>query len=508
MSKIISQGSEYKTKIKKGIDTVYELVSGTLGPYGYGVALDRGFSVPLIADDGVSIVRAIELDDDIERQGMAMIKEVASKTNEQAGDGTTTSIVLAHSLITEGLKYSENPIEIRRLLEKAKNKVVDELKKIAKPIKTDKEILEIATISAGSEELGQQIAMVFKSVGKDGIVSVEEGKLPDTQVSTVDGYEVERGFISPYMQNKENKAEFSKTRVMVIGEKLSSVAELLPILNKLIEKGIREFVIFCPDMDIAIVNMLLLNKQQGIFNCLAVKADSQKNEILEDIALVTGAKLISKSAGFKLEDIKIDDLGEAERITSSKDKTIIINGKGKVKDKITELKFQLISNKNENEYDLIEQRIGRLKNNIAVISVGARTETEMRDKYLKTEDAVNSVKSALEEGIVEGGGMTLYKISKMLDDKDIGERIMKAALHSPIKKIIENCGQDYADIMMAMPKGMGYNAQNNSYVDMLKEGIIDPVKVERCCLENAVSFAGTFLTSKACIATKTEKKDE
>lgn len=507
--KIITQGNEYKIKIKKGFDLVYDLISGTLGSSGYSVVLDRGFGVPLTADDGVSIARQIEVEDEIENQGVAMIREVAQKTNEQAGDGTTTSIVLAHALVEEGLKYSENPMLIRQLLEKAKNKVVEELKKVAKPLKTDKEILEVATLSANSEELGQQIATVFKAVGREGIVSVEEGKLPETQISTVDGYEVERGYLSAYMKNKEDRAEYTKPKVLVVGDKISSPGEIVAILNEMIAKGIREFVIFCPDIDIGVVNMLLVNRQQGIFNCLVVKASSQNNEVLEDIALVTGATFISKEVGLTLESIKVDNLGEAEKITATKDKTIIINGKGKVKEKVRELKVQLLITKNENEYDLIEKRIGRLTNSIAQISVGARTETEMRDKYLKVEDAVNSVKSALEEGIVEGGGMALYRISKTLSDKDLGERIMKVALHAPLKKIIENSNRDYTDILLNMPKDMGYDAKNDIYVDMFKAGIVDPVKVERCSIENAVSFAGTFLTSKAAIAIKQEKpKDE
>lgn len=503
--KTISTNEEFKIKIKKGVDLVASIVGDTIGPFGKNAIVDRGFGVPTITNDGVTIARAIEVEDDIERQGVELIKEVAIKTNEMAGDGTTTSIVLAHSILTEGQKYSENPMEIRRSLEKARNKVIDKLKEVSKPIKTNKQLLELAIVSTESQEMGEDIATTFNSIGWDGSITVEESKLPDTQIEIVEGYEVQRGYASAYMANETGKAEFSKPKVLVIGEKLSNVLEIMPILNKLIGK---EFVIFAKDMDSQFINTLLINRQQGVFKCLGIKADSQNDEILQDIALVTGSKFISKANGFKLEDISLEDMGSAEKITANKDKTIILRGIGKTDAKIKELKASLLLTKNENDYDLIEKRIARLNNSVAVISVGAKTEAEMRDKYFKFEDGVNAVKSGIEEGIVEGGGITLYRISQELDDKDIGERILKQALHAPLKKIIENCGRDYTDIVKNLPEGKGYDAKTDEYVDMWKQGIIDPTKVERCCIENATSFAMTLLTSRCAIANKTEKDEE
>ena len=500
MAKVVAFGEDFNKKVRAGMDMVHKAVSMTLGPKGFNVVLDRGFSVPIVTNDGVSIARAMESDDDVERQGVELIKEVALKTNEMAGDGTTTSIVLAHALVEEGEKCVENPMEIRRGLEKASVKVVDALKKMSRPIKNRKELLNLAVISSESEEIGNIIVDTIDAIGKEGVISVEESKGTNIETKIVEGYELAKGFASPYMQTKEGKAEYTNVPVFVIGRKLSTITELLPFFQK-ISKVTKELVIFCVDIDPSVINQLIFNKQQGFFNTLVVKAHSQNNEILEDVALVTGATFIADEGGFNLDELDESCLGKAEKISSTKDKTVILKGKGsKVKAKVRELKAQLPSVKNDNEYDLIETRIGRLSNSIAVISVGAKTESEMRYLYYKIEDAVSAVKSALEEGVVPGGGMTLYKLSQILSDKEVGERILKRALKYPLKKIIENCGKDYEDIVMSMPKGKGYDGKNDVYVDMIQAGIIDPTKVERCCIENAVSFAGTFLTSKAVVA--------
>lgn len=506
--KQIVTGAEHKAKIMKGIDLVYDLVSSTLGPGGSSSILDRGFSVPIVTTDGVSVARAIDVADDVERQGVELIREVASKTNEAAGDGTTTAITLSHALVTEGLKYSENPKKIKKALDKAKIKVIEELKKLSKPLKTDKEILQVATISSESAEIGKIITDVFSAVGKDGKINVEESKLQDIESKIVEGYEVEKGYVSAFMVNKGNKAEYKNVKVLVIGDKLSTISELLPFLEK-ISSGIKELVIFCTEIDPAVINTFVYNKQTGMFNTLVVKCASQKNEVLEDVALVTGAAFISKEAGYKFEDLTADILGKAERIVATKDKTIILNGAGSPKNAISELKKQLSTITSDNEYDMVEKRIARLKGNVAVISVGAKTEGEMQYLYYKVEDAVNATKSAIEEGIVEGGGMALYRVAKKLSNTDLGERIMKKALHAPLRKLIENAGLDYTDILLDMPKGLGFNVDTEAYVDMIKTGIIDPAKVVRCCVENAVSFAGNFLISKSTIAhVKTPPKEE
>lgn len=500
--KIIAQNTEFSSKLRKGMKLVYDLVSSTLGPKGYNAVLDRGFSVPVITNDGVSIARSIEVEDDIERQGVELIKEVALKTNEQAGDGTTTSIVLAHALIEEGAKCAENPMEIKRSLDKACYKVIEELKKVSRPIKDKKELLNLAIVTSESEEIGRIISDTIEAIGKEGVISVEESKGTEIETKIVEGYEVEKGYASVHMTNKGDKAEYENVPVLVVGEKIGTIAEWLPFFQK-ISKKTRELVLFCVDMEGSVINQFVFNKQNGVFNTLVVKAHSQKNEILEDIALVTGATFLSREAGFNFEEIDESVLGNAKKIVATKDKTVIYGGSGNVKDKVKELKFTLPNITDDNEYDLVEQRIGRLTNAIAVISVGARTESEMRYLYYKIEDAVNAVKSAIEEGIVEGGGMTLYKLAEKLSDKEIGERILKRALKAPLKKIVENAGKEYDEVVKLIGE-KGYDAKNDEYVDMIKAGIIDPTKVQRCAIENSISFAGTFLTSRSVVALKRE----
>lgn len=506
--KVISRGTEDRDKMIRTIDLVEGLVCDTLGPGGAPVTLDRAFSVPRVTADGISVARAIEVEGDIERQTVNLMCEAGAKTNEEAGDSTTTTISLCHSITKEGLRYSENPKKILKSIHQAKIKVIEELKKMARPVKRTKELLQIATISSESEEIAKIITDTFEAVGKDGKITVEESKLPNTEVNIVEGYEVEKGFVSGFMRNKGNKAEYTNVRVLVIGDKLSTIAELLPFLEK-ISATTKELVIFCTEIDPAVINTFVYNRQTGMFHTLVVKCNSQKNEVLEDVALVTGATFISKEAGYKLEELGMEHLGKAEKVIATEKKTIILNGAGSVKKKVKELRDSLKSIISDNEYDMVEKRIARLNGNVAVISVGAKTEGEMQGLYDKVEDAVNATKSALEEGIVEGGGMALYRVSQRLTGASIGEKIMKKAILSPFKRIIDNIGLDYADILVNMPKGKGFDAENECYVDMIKSGIIDPVKAMRCSIENAVSFAGTRLTSKSTIAVvKTPPKDE
>lgn len=500
--KVIAENAQHKEKIMSGINLVARLVGSTLGPNGKNLILDRGFSVPIITNDGVSVAQSIEVKDDVERLGVELIKEVGKKTNELVGDATTTSIVLAHAVLEEGLKYSENPMDIKYSLDAAGIKAVAELKKMARPLKGN-EILKVATISAESELIGQIITDTIEAIGKDGVISVEESNLPDIESKIVEGYEIEKGYVTPFMANKGAKAEFKSPHVLVVGSKIASITELLPFLQK-ISTSMKELVIFCPEIENEVVNQFIFNKQQGIFNALIVKVASQKNEILEDVAIVTGAKFVSKESGYKLEDMDEKVLGKADRITATKDKTIILNGAGNVKSVVKTLKEELKAIANDNEYDLVEKRIARLGGGVAVISVGAKTEAEMRYLYYKVEDAVNATKAALEEGIVEGGGMALYRVSKKLGDTTIGERILSKALRAPLRKIIENGGGDYTEIILEMPKGMGYNAKTSEYVDMLKDGVIDPVKAERVAIENAVSFAGGVITTISTVALQRE----
>jgi chaperonin GroEL len=506
--KILSNGIEDRQKMIKVMDLVEEYVCCTLGPGGGAVTLDRAFSVPRVTTDGVSVAKALEVNDDIERQTLNLMCEAAAKTNEEAGDATTTTIKLCHAIPTEAFKYSDNPKKINKSIEKAKVKIIGELRKIAKPIRTSKEIFQVALVSSESDEIAHIITDTFQAVGKDGKITVEESKLPSTEVKLVEGYEVEKGYVHPFMCNKGNKSEFRNVRTLVIGEKLSTIAELLPFLEKA-SATIKELVIFCTEIDPAVLNTFAYNKQTGMFNALVVKCPSQKNEVLEDVALVTGATFISKDAGYKLEELTMEHLGKAEKIISTSGKTIILNGSGSVKSTVKQLKQQLGSITNDNDYDMVEKRIARLQGNVAVISVGSKTEGETQGLYDKVEDAVNAVKSALEEGIVEGGGMALYRVSQKLSSTDIGERIMKKAILSPFIRIIDNIGLNYADILVNMPKGKGFDAENECYVDMIKSGIIDPVKATRCSIENAVSFAKGRLINKGTIAVvKTPPKSD
>lgn len=500
--KTIAENKQSYEGVRRGIDRVFRLVSSTLGPKGRNSILDKGYSSPKITNDGVSIARDIEVEDDIERMGVELMKDVATRTNEEAGDGTTTSIVLAHSIVEECEKYSENPMIIRESLEKETEKVVNLLKKMGKPIKKDKELLQLAIVSSESEQVGNLIAQTFKAIGPKGVITVEQSKIPEIESKIVEGYEIEKGFASPFFAtNKDmNKAEHENVKVLVIGENIDNLPELAAYLEKIIGKGIKQLVIFCTEADSAIVNTLIANKQNGFFKSLVVKVASQKNEILQDVCLLTGAEMISREAGKDLSKVDEKVLGYANKIISTVSKTIVIASSILVKNKVRLLEKELKTCKNDNEYDLIEKRIARLSGGVAIISVGAPMEADSKYLYDKVEDAVNAVKSALEEGIVPGGGMTLYNIAKGLSEDTIGEKILKEALKAPLKKIIDNAGRDYTDIIIGMPKGKGYNAKNNTYVDMLKVGIIDPLKVERCSIENAVSFAKTFITSGSTIA--------
>ena len=502
MKKILSGKASFEANMK-GINAVADIVKATLGPKGKNAMIDKGYGAPVITNDGVSIAHEIQLEDENENQAAESIKEVALKTNESCGDGTTTSIVLAQALVHEGLKYPDNAMEIKDSLNKAVIKAVDELKKLSRPIKTNEDLLNVATISSESKEIGSIITSIFKTIGKEGVITVEDSQAPYIETEIVEGYQVEKGFATPYMINAPaNRAEYQNVKTFCFAGKIQTVSEIMPFLEKVAQSH-KEMVIFCDDIDLTVLSMLVQSRQKGSFNSLVVKCASQRNEILEDIATITGARLVSRETD-KLETLDEKCLGTARSVGSNYGKTVIIGGKGKTASKIKYLKNILKQIKNENEYDLIEKRIARLKGGVAVIKVGAKTESEAKYLKLKIEDAVNATKSALEEGIVEGGGMTLRKIAEKIGQETVGEKILSAALKYPLKIIIENAGKDYVDILLKLPKGKGYDAKTDTYVDMIKNGIIDPTKVERCSIENSVSFAGIFLTTMANIANKKE----
>lgn len=478
----------------RGMTIVHDLVAPTLGPNGENVVLDRGFNVPIISNDGVLIAQSVQVPDDTERQGVELMKGMAKKTNEQAGDGTTTSVILAHALISEGMKY-ENPMEVKRSLEKASIKVVEAIKELAKPVKTHKEILQLATISAESEDIGNMIADIFKVIGNEGVISVEQSQKRETEVQIADGYMVEKG----YVNNMMGVADAKDAKILVVGERISTTQELLPFLNKCIAENIRQIVLFCPDMEPGVLNDIALNWEKKIIQVLVIKANTQNQEVLKDIAIITGADYVSRDTGMKLEEVGVTAMGKATKVVIGKTQTKIIGGKGKTKETIEQLKASLPTITDDNEYDMVEKRIARLGKEYALISVGGKTEEAMQYAFYKMEDAVNATKAGIEEGIVEGGGMSLYRISETLGDT-VGERILKRALKLPLKKIIENGREDYTEVLVNMPKDKGYNAKTGEYVDLVKAGVIDPAKVERCAVENSVSLASTFLTAHASVS--------
>lgn len=486
----------------KGMSIVHDYVSRTLGPNGENVVLDRGFNAPIITNDGVSISEAIEVEDFTQKQGVDLFKHMAKKQREQAGDGTTSTIVLAHALIEEGMKY-ENPMEIKRSLEKAGAKVVHELKKLAKPVKTDKEILQVATIATESEEYGQMILDVIKAIGRDGVISVEQSQGRETEVKIAEGYVVEKG----YSNIATGLAQFKNPKILVIGEKITSIHDLAPLFDKAMQAGIRQLALFCVEIDPEVMTHIARLWESNTLRVLVIKANTQNQEILHDVAIITGAHYIAMDSGTHMANAEVSMLGNAKRITSDSKQTQIIDGVGSTNEKVAELKAELSTTTDPNTFDLIEKRIARLKHEVGVISVGAATEEAMQYLYYKLLNGVNSTKASIEEGIVEGGGMTLYRIAEKLGNT-IGEKIMKRALKMPLRKIIENGKGDYTEILLNMPKDKGYNAKSGVYEDLHKSGVIDPVKVERCAIENSVSLASTFLTVHGSVALVRELKSE
>ena len=477
-----------KEKVFEGMTIVHDAVASTIGPNGENWILDRGFSAPILTNDGVSICEAIEVEDFTQKQGVDLYKFMAKKQREQAGDGTSTVVVLTHGMIQEGMKY-DNKMEVKRSLEKAGVKVVEELKKLAKPVKADKEILQVATIATESEEYGQMILDIIKAIGRDGVISVEQSQGRETEVKIAEGYQVEKG----YSNVATGIANFKNPKILVVGEKIQSIHDLAPLFDKAMQAGIRQLALFCVDLDEEVKTHIARLWESNTLRVLVIKCATQNQEVLHDIAIISGAEYIAQEAGISLPNATPEMLGEAKKITSDAKQTQIRDGKGKVAKKVKELQEELAKETDPNTYDLIEKRIARLKHEVGVINVGAATEESMQYLYYKLLNGVNSTKASIEEGIVPGGGYTLYKISETLGDT-VGEKIMKRALRMPLRKIIENGGEDYTEVLLKMPEGKGYNAKTGQYVDLLKDGVLDPCKVTRCAIENSVSLASTFIT--------------
>lgn len=533
MSKIILYNENARKSLKKGIDVVADAVKITLGPRGRNVVLDKGYGAPTITNDGVSIARDIALKDKFENMGAEIIKEVATKTNEIAGDGTTTSVVLMQAIIAEGMKHTTmgvNAMSIKSGIESAGKDIVTALSSIAKPIKTDEEIRQVANISAESLELGTIIADTIKKVGKDGVVTVEESQTIGLESEVTEGIAFDKGYISPYMitNTERMESEYNDPAILVTDKKISSIKEVLPLLEKLAQSGKKDLVIIAEDVDGEALSTFIVNRLRGTFNVLAIKAPGygdKKKEILGDIAVTIGAQIISEDVGIKFENADISMLGKARKVISKKDNTVIVGGKGKkteIEEKITQLKAQKASMDSKFEKEKIDERIAKLSGGIAVIRVGAATETEMKYLKLKIEDAVNATKAAIEEGIVAGGGVALIKASQKVFESlankkhpskefELGYAIVLKAMEAPLKQIAMNAGKDDGSVIIEKVKtgkgNAGYDALKDEMVlDMITSGIVDPVKVTRLGVLNACSAAAILLTTEVAIAE--EAKEE
>jgi chaperonin GroEL len=528
MPKQIKYSEEARKKLKIGVDKLANAVTVTLGPKGRNVVLDKGFGAPTITNDGVSIAKEIELEDKIENLGAEIVKEVAEKTNDVAGDGTTTAVLLAQSIITEGLKNvtaGSNPLAIKRGLDKGFEAVVAHLKKISKPVSTKEEISQVATISAENQEIGNLIAEVMEEVGKDGVVTVEESKTFGLQKEIVKGLQFDRGYISPYMiTNVERmEAELEDPYILITDKKISSLQEILPVLEKVAQTGRKELVIIAEEVEGDALATLVVNKLRGTFNALAVKAPGfgdRRKEMLQDIAVVTGGVVISEEVGLKLENIKMEQLGSARKVVSTKENTTIIEGKGKKEDieaRIKQIKKEIAETESEFDKEKLQERLAKLVGGVAVIKVGAATEVEQKARQHKTEDALSATRAAIEEGIVPGGGVALLRCQEALEkvkvegEEKIGLEILKRALEEPLRKIAQNAGIDGAVAVAEVKKrgtNEGFNAQTMEYQDLVKAGIIDPTKVVRTALQNAVSAASMLLTTETVVAEKPEEKEK
>ena len=525
MAKEVIYGEDVKKRLKKGVDTVANAVKVTLGPRGRNVIIDKGYGGPMITNDGVTIAKEITLKDKFENMGAEIIKEVANKTNELAGDGTTTATILTQALLTEGLKHTTmgvNAMAVRHGMEKASEDVVKALHEMAVQISTTEEVKQVATISAESEEIGSKIAETIEKVGKDGVVTVEESQSFGIETEFTEGMEFDRGYVSPYMitNTERMEAEYKNALILITDKKISSAQQILPLLEKVAQTGKKELVIIADDVDGEALATFVVNKLRGGFSVLAVKTPGygdRKKEILQDIAIMTGGQVITEEVGLKLELTELDALGKAGRVVATKDKTIIVSGEGKkeaITARVDALRAQLAQTDSKFDKEKLEERIAKLSGGVAVIKVGAATETEMKYLKLKIEDAVNATKAAIEEGIVPGGGTSLTRAAAVVEgrvnkdlnrDELIGYRIVLKALEEPLKQLANNVGRDDGAVVVQKVKerggNFGYDAAKAEYVDdMIKAGIIDPVKVERAGVQHSVSAVGILLTSEVAIA--------
>ena len=536
MAKKIVFNTEARDALKRGVDAVANAVKVTLGPKGRNVVLEKSYGSPTITNDGVTIAKEIELPDRIENLGAEIVKEVASKTNDVAGDGTTTASLLAQAIVTEGLKNiaaGANPMGLKRGIEKATAAIVEYLAKLAIPVGEKKEdIAQVATISAKDPDIGDKIAEVIHKVGKDGVVTVEESQTFGISYEVVEGLQFDRGYISPYMITNPERMEavYEDVDILITDKKITSIQEILPILEKIAQKGKKELVIISEDLEGDALTTLVVNKIRGTFHALAVKAPGygdRREEMLEDIAVVTGGKVISEKAGLKLDKAELSMLGHARKVISAKENTTIVDGRGSKEDiekRAKQVKALIEKTDSDYEREKLEERLAKLSGGVAVIRVGAATEVEQKEKQHRIEDAISATKAAIEEGIVPGGGVALARAAKVLDEmlskRDIrgperdevtGIEIMRQAITKPLWQIAENAGVSgavvVAEVMKSQENNFGYNAGAGRYEDLIKAGIVDPKKVTRFALQNSASASAMLLTTEAVVA-ELPKKDE
>ncbi len=520
-----------RRRLKEGMDVVANAVSATLGPKGRNVAVDRKFGSPTITHDGVSVAKEIELEDPFANMGAQLLKEAAQKTNDIAGDGTTTSTVLAHAIVNEGLKALAagfNPMLLKHGIEQATEEVVKSLKKMATKIDTRDEIASVATNSAADTEIGNLIADVMDKVGKDGVITVEESKSMQFETEFVEGMQFDRGYISPYFitDTEHMEAVIADAYILINEKKISAAQDIVPILEKLVQLGKRELVIIAEDIDGEALATLVLNKLRGMLNVLAVKAPGfgdRRKAMLQDIAALTGGTVISEETGRKLETTTVQDLGRAEKVTADKENTTLIGGKGKkgeIEGRIKEIRVEIDKSTSDYDKEKLQERLAKLSGGVAIIRVGAATETEMKEKKHRVEDALSAARAAVEEGIVPGGEISLINAADALDkvkgdteEAQVGINIVKKALEAPIRKLSDNAGKDGSVIIDGVRrkakelknKNIGYNVLTDQFTDMIKDGVIDPVKVVRGALENAASIASMILTTEVLITDMPEK---
>ena len=526
MAKQIKFGEDARKSLLEGVNKLADTVKVTLGPKGRNVVLDKSFGAPLITNDGVTIAKDIELEDKFENMGARLVKEVSEKTNDVAGDGTTTATVLAQSMIKEGVKNvaaGADPMAMKRGIDKAVNSAVEELKKISVPVNGKEDIARVASISANNDEVGELIAEAMEKVSKDGVITIEESKTSNTELNVVEGMQFDKGYVSPYMVTDTEKMEavVDNPYILITDKKISNIQEILPLLENLMQQS-GKLVIICDDIEGEALSTLVLNKLRGVLNVVAVKAPGfgdKRKAMLQDIAILTGGEVITSDLGLELKDTQIEQLGRARQVKVQKENTIIVDGTGdkqQIADRVGQIKAQINETKSEYDKEGLQERLAKMAGGVAVIEVGAATETEMKDKKLRIEDALSATKAAVEEGIVAGGGTALINVApavektvnELIGGEKLGATIVLKALEEPVKQIARNAGLEPAVIADNVKKsevGVGFDASKEEYVDMKKSGIVDPTKVTRSALQNAASIASMVITTESLVADIPEK---